>query len=114
MNRRAFLQLLGLGTAGAIVAPTLARKYFFPPEGGWRVDFLNPDYVSPTPFSVHFSKSCPPGYVYFLNSQKIWLANPRLRGVVTNIEAPKGPKYRIPPIVGWPALNDAAAPWKWV
>ena len=37
MNRRNFLQMIGLAVPAAVVAPDLARRYFFAPKGGWPV-----------------------------------------------------------------------------
>jgi hypothetical protein len=37
MNRRNFLQMIGLAVPAAVVLPNLARRYFFAPRGGWPV-----------------------------------------------------------------------------
>ena len=37
MNRRNFLQMLGLAVPAVVAAPDLARRYFFAPRGGWPV-----------------------------------------------------------------------------
>ena len=37
MNRRNFLQMLGLAVPAAVVAPDLARRHFFASKGGWHV-----------------------------------------------------------------------------
>jgi len=37
MNRRNFLQMIGLAVPAAVVLPNLARRYFFAPKDGWPV-----------------------------------------------------------------------------
>ena len=46
MNRRNFLQMHGLAVPAAVVAPDLARRYFFAPRGGW----FAPDLTAGLPF----------------------------------------------------------------
>jgi hypothetical protein len=41
MNRRSFLQMLGLGVPAIVVMPDLARRYFLAPKMGWPYTFAN-------------------------------------------------------------------------
>jgi hypothetical protein len=45
VNRRNFLQMLGLVVPAAAVAPDLARRYFFAPRGGWLLAKSGPPYT---------------------------------------------------------------------